>query len=212
VRVIVKEIEYEINGNGCHIVTSHKWKTEFGYIQINRKLNGKRINLMHRYVYLTEVGDIPTGLFVLHKCDRPDCINISHFFLGTREENCLDRHEKGRTSTMSRGQGEKSGTAKLTEKDILFIRENRGILTQEKLSKKFKVLRSHISKIQRGERWGHLKIGIGKTEKKLTSELVSNLRILYLKGKLNKLEVMGKYNLSRGHLNSILAGRLWRGV
>jgi hypothetical protein len=155
----MKDISFKINENGCHIVTSHLWKDPAGYVRTNRKINGKRINLMHRYIYLTKVGDIPAGLCVCHKCDVKDCINPTHFFLGTKAENNNDRHKKGRTSRVSRCYGEKNGSRKLSNDDILNIRKQKYSITQRELAKKYGVTKHHISKIQRDERWSHIKEG-----------------------------------------------------
>ncbi len=50
----------------------------------------------HRASWIVNFGPIPDGLFVLHKCDNPPCVNPSHLFLGTNKENCDDKTRKGR--------------------------------------------------------------------------------------------------------------------
>jgi hypothetical protein len=52
--------------------------------------------LAHRLSYKTFVGDIPEGMQVLHRCDRPACVNPSHLFLGTQKENIHDMLSKDR--------------------------------------------------------------------------------------------------------------------
>lgn len=50
----------------------------------------------HRLAWTLEVGSIPDGLFVLHLCDNPACINVKHLVLGTHGDNMADRNAKGR--------------------------------------------------------------------------------------------------------------------
>lgn len=56
---------------------------------------------VHRLAYSVLVGEIKTGLSVLHKCDNRSCCNPDHLFLGTQADNVKDMDSKGRRGTWS---------------------------------------------------------------------------------------------------------------
>jgi hypothetical protein len=64
-----------------------------GYGKLNR---GTKTVYAHRLAFELRNGPIPDGLYVLHKCDNPPCINPDHLFLGTQADNVRDRDTKGR--------------------------------------------------------------------------------------------------------------------
>ena len=87
---------------------------------------GKLI-LAHRLSWMMFVGPIPDDLCVLHHCDNPSCVNPRHLWLGTRTDNNADRDSKGRQNReipwLLEYVGEKHSKVKLTEKQVMEIRE-----------------------------------------------------------------------------------------
>lgn len=81
-----KKITFTEDENGCFVVTSHRYS---GYCYPTCKRNGKEMRISH-LVYEECFGPIPKGLFVLHKCDNPGCINPAHLKLGTHKDNMQD--------------------------------------------------------------------------------------------------------------------------
>ena len=65
-----------------------------GYGKVKNLDTGKIVRA-HRYSYELNHGPIPAGLYVLHKCDTPACINPEHLFVGTQQDNMRDWMSKG---------------------------------------------------------------------------------------------------------------------
>jgi hypothetical protein len=109
--------------SGCWIWIAAGYKGKFNYGQV--QFNGKVI-VAHRASWILYNGEIAPGLFVLHKCDNPSCVNPSHLFLGTKKDNHLDMMSKGRGEHISAPRpfqrGEKHPNAKFSDDQARFIR------------------------------------------------------------------------------------------
>lgn len=112
--------------------------------------------LAHRVAWILQKGPIPDGLFVCHRCDVPNCINVDHLFLGTAADNNHDRDAKGRHTPL---RGSRSGTAKLAEWQVVEIKKRLG--SGEKirlLAEDFAVSMGAISSIKYGRNWAHVRV------------------------------------------------------
>ncbi len=140
----IKKIEFIVNENGCHICTSHC--KSHGYPFIRR--NGKNYN-MGRYLWEEKYGPISDEIQICHRCDTPACINMDHFFLGTFKDNMDDKCNKGR----ARGahKGENHNNVKLTEKQVLQIRQESG--TQQLIAEKYGISYQQVGRIKNRKTW-----------------------------------------------------------
>jgi hypothetical protein len=112
----------------------------------------KNQDVAHRISWMIHYGSIPVGLFVLHKCDNPLCVNPAHLFLGTQTDNMQDMTKKGR-----RMHGQRHYHAKLKDSDVLDIRvryRNGERITE--LAKQFGVTWETMAAVAKGRTWKHL--------------------------------------------------------
>jgi len=106
---------------------------------------------VHRLIYELSIGPIPEGLYVLHTCDHPWCINKDHLFLGTAQDNIDDCLKKNRFTT-----GTFHRDAKLNDLQVAMIRDLRSKgWTQQSLADMFAVSQPTISEIIRYKAWKH---------------------------------------------------------
>lgn len=105
----------------------------------------------HRVSCLLAHGDPPSPRHTdaAHSCRNRHCFNPRHLRWATRQENLHDMLRDG-TST----RGSKSGHAKLTEQDVLLIREQVAAGVQQKVfAEKFGVHAVTISSIVTRRNW-----------------------------------------------------------
>lgn len=109
--------------------------------------------MAHRLYYTVFNGAIPDGIFALHKCDNPSCVNPDHIFLGTKKDNMADCKSKGRMASVV---GVLNPRRKLTESDVLKIKEC-GIENQRLTALRFGVSQKAVWNIVHGKSWTHIK-------------------------------------------------------
>jgi hypothetical protein len=140
-----------VTESGCWLWTASCYKNGYGSIW----LSGKKNVGAHRLSYMAFVGDIPSDMFVCHKCDVKFCVNPDHLFLGSNAENIRDCVSKG---LFNAAKGERSGNAKLTRHQVVEIREkySLGDITHRQLAKEYGVSHAHVFQIIHRARWGHI--------------------------------------------------------
>ncbi len=108
----------------------------------------------HRVAYALYYNRSPGGLLVCHHCDNPQCVNPTHLFLGTVQDNSDDMVRKGRAPKLDM-RGQRNHAAKLDDRKVAAIRDLiRAGLTNKAIATQFGVTHQLISRIRRGRSWG----------------------------------------------------------
>jgi hypothetical protein len=140
---------YKTTPNGCWEWQRSKDKDGYGYIKKDQKTTKA-----HRVSYELHYGPIENGLWVLHRCDNPSCVNPEHLWLGTAKDNSDDMIAKGRAvAPKPNMKGERNPNSRLTAEDVQWIRDNYRWGRGPEFAKKFGVIPIMINRIVRGEAW-----------------------------------------------------------
>lgn len=108
----------------------------------------------HRFVYALTRGSVPDGLFVLHDCDNPSCVNPCHLSVGTQADNIADCQSKGRFRPLSGGSKDRNPRARLTQVQVDTIRHCLANgETQTRVALRYGISQGHVSSIAVGRRW-----------------------------------------------------------
>jgi hypothetical protein len=119
----------------------------------------------HRVSFFINTGLDPKEKLVMHSCDNRKCCNPNHLSLGTGLDNMRDMINKGRKVSPKWEEGRKAknngsinGNAKLTESDVLKMRDEyiEGVTTYLYLSKKYKVSEEIARKAIKKISWKHI--------------------------------------------------------
>lgn len=156
----------------CWEYQGYRHPTNYGAFRIDGE------EYTHRVAWTLTYGKIPDGLQVLHRCDNPPCCNPAHLWLGTRQDNMIDRDNKKRgahfnpdfikkaTARLIKARkehpekfarGGQVRTAKLTEDQVIEIRKKHadGMRVCE-LARNYGLSSSTMYKLVEGRTWKHL--------------------------------------------------------
>lgn len=78
--------------NGCIEWTGYRDKKGYSRLSVGGEV------LLHRISFMMHNAADVDGMLVCHRCDNPSCINPSHLFLGTAQDNMDDMKRKGRNA------------------------------------------------------------------------------------------------------------------
>lgn len=135
---------------GCHEWQKHVQPAGYGVIKIHRKSQQA-----HRASYAVNVGPIPDGMVVMHKCDNPRCVNPEHLAIGSNSDNVRDMINKGRSRVHGRF-GSQNQRARLHESDIGTIKNRRaGGETYKEIAADYGVHLATIHSAVKGNSWSN---------------------------------------------------------
>ena len=124
------------------------------------KVDGKSVPA-HRFSWeIHNNQKLPHGMFVLHRCDNPECVNPDHLFLGTHQDNMNDKVAKNRQAkgdalkNKKPARGEKNGLSKLDdEKAMKIFLDDR---PQRKIANEYGVTQVAVFYIKTKRTWKHI--------------------------------------------------------
>jgi len=137
----------------CWVWTGSTSGKGYGEVRVKR-----RLWRAHRYSWAIVNGSIPDELLVCHECDNPPCVNPSHLFVGTSQQNTDDMRVKGRANYVSGLRGSDLPQARLTEEAVRELRAKyaEGGYTQSDLAIEYGIKQAQVSSIVRRTSWRHI--------------------------------------------------------
>lgn len=138
--------------NDCWNWDGQKLPSGYGRISLGAKILGSEG--AHRVSWkLHNKKDIPDGMFVMHKCDNPSCVNPNHLSIGTPKDNTQDMIAKGRKKVVS-PKGEGNGKSLLDAKKVRLIRSS--TLNHAALGRQLGVSTGCVRSVRSGRTWSHI--------------------------------------------------------
>ena len=135
-------------------------------------------------------------------------------------KRCEDPKERERLRAIADGsylpilRGEGSYTAKVTEADVLAMREHRAAGRElQVIAEEFGVTKQNVSYIVTGKTWKHVGGPIMESQpaRRLSDDDVSEVRRLHSSG-MNQSDIARRYEVSQGHVSNVVNFHAHRGV
>ena len=105
----------------------------------------------HQLAYIAFIDDYDRNLLICHKCNNPSCANPEHLYVGTHKNNAYDK-----VSNNTHPAGILNPNNKLTEKEVLEIRDLCKFLTLKEISKLYNIWPTAVHKIKHRVTWRHV--------------------------------------------------------
>lgn len=133
-----------VDNKGCWIWEAALYRSGYGAFSVK----GKSIQA-HRWSWSWfNDAAVPDGLWVLHRCDKRQCVNPRHLYVGDRYQNAKDVRERS-----NHNKGENNHSAKLTADKVRLIRMVYPYITMRELGKMFGVHEATIADVIKQRTW-----------------------------------------------------------
>ena len=120
-----------------------------GYAHVLLHKDGKAYNKRnHRLVLETFVGPCPSGLLCRHLNGNRLDNRLCNLIWGTPKENAMDMIRHGNSV-----RGERNPLARLTRKDVIKIRQPRGLKRYADIARDFGIAKSTVTHIMTKRNW-----------------------------------------------------------
>lgn len=149
------KVDKSAGEDGCWIWTAAKDRAGYGVFGLRRP---KRTRRATHIAYELLVGPIPSGLWLLHSCDNPSCVNPAHLSPGTPLENMRQMIKRGRQVIGDHRPRVGQGNVKLTEAQVREIRRRyaAGGVTHRQLGDRYGVSGVTIFLVVNRRTWSHI--------------------------------------------------------
>lgn len=144
------KVDKQSRPQGCWPWLGSQFDKGYGQVSPHYRV-GIKSSRAHKVAWILTHGPIPEGLHVLHRCDNRLCVNPTHLFLGTHQDNMDDKVSKGR---QAHNRGERAGGVKLSSYQVLEIRSDPR--TQKVIAQDYGIGQMSVCRIKRKETWGHI--------------------------------------------------------